>query len=144
MSIKHNLDPGLSASHEINLTVQVASDVGGGGIANVPGILMKFNQQARGMPLAALAVKVTDGVFLVGLSNIAVDRERNLKQLLERAWFDIPMVYVNQRRVILAIDKGASGEQVFKTVFTAWGQYFDATQPAAGVSESNGGSAGAR
>ena len=35
---------------------------------------MKSNEQARGTPLSALAVKVTDGFFLVGLSN--VDSER--------------------------------------------------------------------
>jgi len=44
----------------------------------------------------------------------------------------------------MAIDKGATGEQVFRTVFTAWGQYFDAAQPAVGTPESNFGSAGTR
>jgi hypothetical protein len=63
---------------------------------------------------------------------------------LERAWFDIPIVYVNQRRAILAIDKGVSGEQVFKTVFTAWGQYPDATQPAATPAEGDRGNSGTR
>jgi hypothetical protein len=40
-----------------------------------------------------------------------------------RAWFDIPIVYANQRRAIAAIEKGESGEQAFKAAFTAWGQY---------------------
>jgi hypothetical protein len=35
---------------------------------------MKSNEQARGTPLAGLAVKVTDGFFLVGLSNVDADR----------------------------------------------------------------------
>ena len=39
------------------------------------------------------------------------------------------------RRAILAIDKGSSGEQVFKTVLTEWGQYPEATQPEADTSE---------
>ena len=137
MSFKRNLDPALPASHEVELALQVAPDVGGGGIANVPGILMKSNQQARGTPLAGLSVKVTDGVFLVGLSNIATDRVRNLQLLRERTWFDIPIVYANQRRAILAIEKGASGDQAFKSVFAAWGQYPDASQPAAGLPEIN-------
>jgi hypothetical protein len=38
-------------------------------------------------------------------------------------WFDIPIVYANQRRAIAAIEKGESGEQAFKVAFTAWGQY---------------------
>ena len=49
------------------------------GVGNVPGILMKSNEQARGTPLAGLAVKVTDGFFLVGLSNVDADRQRNLQ-----------------------------------------------------------------
>jgi hypothetical protein len=131
LSLRRNLDPALPASHVVDLTFQVPTDFDGGGIANVPGILMKSNEQARGMPLAGLAVKVTGGVFMIGLSHTAADRERNVQQLLERAWFDIPMVYANQRRAILAIEKGQSGGEVFKTAFTAWGQYPGATQPAA-------------
>ena len=131
MSFRRNLDASLPASHLAELTFRLPADVEGGAVANVPGILMKSNEQARGTPLAALAVKVTDGFFLVGLSNVAVDRERNLKLLLERSWFDVPIVYANQRRGILAIEKGDPGEQAFKAAFTAWGQSSAAAQPAA-------------
>src|SRR5437667_8280749 len=93
MSMKSNLDPSLPASHLIELSFGLPADFEGGGVANVPGILMKSNEQARGMPLAGLAVKITGGFFLVGLSNVAADRERNLKLLMERTWFDIPVVY---------------------------------------------------
>src|SRR6185369_9442341 len=41
-----------------------------GGIGNVPGVLMKQSEQARGVPLAGLAVKVTNGYFLLGLSAV--------------------------------------------------------------------------
>ncbi len=143
MSFRRNLDPSLPASHVIDLTFHLPTDLDGGAVANVPGILVKSNEQARGTPLAGLAVKVTAGFFLVGLSNVAADRERNLKLLLERAWFDIPIVYANQRRGILAIEKGEPGEQVFKTAFTAWGQY-SAALPAADVPEGSSGNAGAR
>ena len=70
---------------------------------------MKSNEQARGTPLAGLAVKVTDGFFLVGLSNVDSDRSRNLQLLKERSWFDIPLVYANQRRAIIAIEKARRG-----------------------------------
>ena len=133
ISLRRNLDPSLPASHVIDLKCAVPADFNGGGVANLPGILMKNNERAKGVALAALSVKVTNCFFLVGLSAKAADRERNLKQLRERAWFDIPIVYANQRRAILAFDKGEAGEQVFKTVFTAWGQYPDTTQPAAAI-----------
>ena len=144
MSFKRNLDLSLPASHVIDLNFQLPTDAEGGGVANVPGILMKSNEQARGTPLAGLAVKVTGDFFLVGLSNVAADRERNLKLLLERSWFDIPMVYGNQRRGILAIEKGEPGEQVIKTAFTAWGQSSAAAQPVAIPPDGGQGNAGAR
>jgi hypothetical protein len=83
---------------------------------------VKASEQARGTPLAGLAVKVTDGFFLVGLSNVESDRVRNIQLLKERPWFDIPLVYTNQRRGIIAIEKGAPGERAFTDAFAAWAQ----------------------
>ena len=66
MSFRRNTDTSLPASHTAELTFILPPDFAGGGVGNVPGILMKSNEQARGTPLAGLAVKVTDGFFLVG------------------------------------------------------------------------------
>jgi hypothetical protein len=122
MSFRRNTDTSLPASHTAELTFILPPDFAGGGVGNVPGILMKSNEQARGTPLAGLAVKVTDGFFLVGLSNVDTDRQRNLQLLKERSWFDVPLVYVNQRRAIIAIEKGAPGERAFNDAFAAWGE----------------------
>jgi hypothetical protein len=122
MSFRRNTDTSLPASHTAELTFILPPDFAGGGVSNVPGILMKSNEQARGTPLAGLAVKVTDGFFLVGLSNVEADRARNLQLLKERSWFDVPLVYVNQRRAIIAIEKGAPGERAFNEAFAAWGE----------------------
>ncbi|HXB80850.1 MAG TPA: hypothetical protein VNX23_26160 [Bradyrhizobium sp.] len=122
MSFRRNTDTSLPASHTAELTFILPPDFAGGGVSNVPGILMKSNEQARGTPLAGLAVKVTDGFFLVGLSNVDADRVRNLQLLKERSWFDVPLVYVNQRRAIIAIEKGAPGERAFNDAFAAWGE----------------------
>ncbi|MDB5620049.1 hypothetical protein [Tardiphaga sp.] len=122
MSFRRNTDTSLPASHTAELTFVLPSDFSGGGVANVPGVLMKSNEQARGTPLAGLAVKVTDGFFLVGLSNVESDRVRNLQLLKERSWFDIPLVYSNQRRAIIAIEKGSPGERAFNDAFAAWGE----------------------
>jgi hypothetical protein len=122
MSFRRNTDTSLPASHTAELTFILPPDFAGGGVGNVPGILMKSNEQARGTPLAGLAVKVTDGFFLVGLSNVDADRARNLQLLKERSWFDVPLVYVNQRRAIIAIEKGAPGERAFNDAFATWGE----------------------
>ncbi len=63
-SLRRNTDKALPASHTIEIMFNLPADFPGGGIANVPGVLMKQAEQARGTPLAGLAVKVTNGFFL--------------------------------------------------------------------------------
>ena len=122
LTIRRNNDTSLPASHTVEMTFQLPPDFSGGGVSNVPGVLMKSNEQTRGTPLAGLAVKVTDNFFLIGLSNVDADRSRNLQLLKERSWFDIPLVYTNQRRAIIALEKGAPGERAFTEAFNVWGQ----------------------
>ncbi|HZP92063.1 MAG TPA: hypothetical protein VFB20_04180 [Burkholderiales bacterium] len=121
-SLRRNTDPTLPASHTVEIMFNLPADFAPGGISNVPGLLMKQAEQTRGTPLAGLAVKVTSGFFLIGLSAVEADRQRNIELLKERAWFDIPIVYQNNRRAILALEKGTPGERAFAEAFAAWKQ----------------------
>ncbi|RXT35348.1 toll/interleukin-1 receptor domain-containing protein [Bradyrhizobium betae] len=121
MSFRRNTDSSLPASHTAELTFVLPLDFPGGGVSSVPGILLKPNEQARGTPLAGMAVKVTDGFFLVGLSNVDADRSRNVQLLKARSWFEVPLVYANQRRGTLIIEKGVPGERAFSDAFAQWG-----------------------
>ena len=40
--------------------------------------------------------------------------------LSERSWLDIPVVYGNGQRAIIAMEKGASGERAFAEAFKVW------------------------
>jgi hypothetical protein len=53
---------------------------------------------------------------------VDADKERNIALLKEKSWFDIPVVYNNNRRAILALEKGTPGERVFAEAFAAWHQ----------------------
>ncbi len=119
-SLRRNTDKALPASHTIEIMFTLPSDFPGGGIGNVPGILMKDSEQARGTPLAGLAVKVTSGYFLIGLSAVNTDMQRNIDLLKDRQWFDIPIVYSNGGRAILAMEKGPPGDRAFAEAFAAW------------------------
>jgi hypothetical protein len=119
-TLRRNTDQALPASHTIEIMFNVPPDFPGGGIANVPGVLMKDSEQARGTPLAGLAVKVTNGFFLIGLSAVDTDVQRNLQLLKDRPWFDIPIVYNNGGRAILALEKGPPGDRAFADAFAAW------------------------
>jgi hypothetical protein len=121
-SLRRNTDKALPASHTIEVMFTLPADFSEGGIGNVPGLLMKQNEQARGVPLAGLSVKVTNNYFLIGLSSIQVDKERNVQLLKERDWFDIPIVYTSGKRAILAIEKGVPGTRAFDESFRAWGE----------------------
>jgi hypothetical protein len=121
-SLRRNTDKALPASHTIEIMFTLPADFSEGGIQNVPGVLMKQNEQARGVPLAGLAVKVTNGFFLIGLNSVEADLARNIALLKERPWFDIPIVYNNNKRALLAVEKGTPGERAFEDAFRAWGQ----------------------
>ena len=107
-------------AYTIETTFNLPADFPGGGIANVPGILMKQSEQARGTALAGLAVKVMNGFFVIGLSADDTDAQHNEQLLKERSWFDIPIVYTNGGRAILAMEKGPLGDRAFAEVFAAW------------------------
>lgn len=121
-SLRRNSDKALPASHTIEIMFTLPADFAEGGIGNVPGVLMKQNEQARGSPLAGLAVKVTNGYFLIGLSAVDIDVQRNIQLLKGRDWFDIPIVYTSGKRAILAVEKGTPGSRAFEEAFRAWGQ----------------------
>jgi hypothetical protein len=121
-SLRRNDDKSLPASHTVEVMFTLPPDFPHKGITNIPGVLMKQSESTRGVPLAGLAVKVTNNFFLVGLSSVEGDRARNIQLLKERSWFDIPLVFEDGRRAIIAIEKGTPGERAFAKAFEAWGQ----------------------
>jgi hypothetical protein len=107
------------AAYTIETTFNLPADFPGGGIADVPGILMKRGEQAHGTPLSGLAVKVMSGFFVIGLSTDETDARHNERLLKEFSWLDIPVVYTNGGRAILAIEKGSAGDRAFAQAFAA-------------------------
>ena len=121
-SLQRNADRTLPASHTIQVMFTLPPDFPHQGIQNVPGVLMKEAEQTRGVPLAGSAVKVMDGYFLIGLSATDTEMQRNISLLKDRPWFDVPIVYTDGRRAILAVEKGTPGDRAFRDAFAAWKQ----------------------
>ena len=117
-SLRRNSDATLPASHIVELIFTVPAEVGGGGVENVPGIMVKNSENARGAAIAGTSVRVSAGYFLIGLS--VTDVQANQSLLKEGRWFDIPIVYKDGTRAILAIEKGIPGERAFDEVFASW------------------------
>jgi hypothetical protein len=119
-SLRRNTDKALPASYTIETMFNLSADFTGGGIAEVPGILMKQAEQARGTELAGLAIKVTNRFFLIGLSAADADVQHNEQLLKDRPWFDIPIVYSDGGRALLAMEKGPPGARAFAEAFAVW------------------------
>jgi hypothetical protein len=120
LDFKRNADQSLPASHVVKLTFAMPRDAVGDEVIAVPGLLMKFTEQGQGVPFASQTTKAAKGIFLIGLSNVKPDRERNLQLLKERQWISVLMVHDNQLRSILVIEKGLHGEAVLNEAMVAW------------------------
>jgi hypothetical protein len=84
--------------------------------------LLKQKETARGVPLAGLAVKVTSDSFLVGLSNVKTDVLKNLQLIREGKWIDIPLIYSDGKRAILAVEIGPTGTKALADGLAKWEQ----------------------
>jgi hypothetical protein len=122
LSLRRNDDKQLPASHTVEIMFTLPPDFPHSGIDKIPGIMMKQGEKTRGVALSGVAVKVTNNYFLVGLSSVDADMARNVQLLKERSWFDIPVVYADGKRALIAIEKGIPGERAFADAFAAWEQ----------------------
>lgn len=132
LTIRRNGDATLPASHTIEIQFTLPDDFPNAGISNVPGMLMKADESARGAAVSGLSVRVTNGFFLIGLSNLETERSVNEQLLRDRGWIDVPILYDNGRRAVLTLEKGTPGAQAFQDAFSAW-RSASASNPAAGV-----------
>ncbi|GAA0776597.1 hypothetical protein E1180_14675 [Roseibium denhamense] len=118
--IKPNDDTSLPASHLVEIKYELPDSFAAGDIVNVPGLVMKPTEEARGDALIGASVKVSPGYFWIALSSLPNEQERNLALLRERGWIDIPMLYENGKRGILTLEKGSIGADAVERAITAW------------------------
>jgi hypothetical protein len=121
MLIRRNTDAAFPASHTIELTFTAA---GGGQNRVVRDVAMpqlKTDETMRGVALAGLSVPVKENIFLVGLSDLRGDIDRNTDLLLRRNWIDLPIRFVSGQRAVLSFEKGVSGDRVLAEAFRQWG-----------------------
>ncbi len=120
MLLRRNLDTTLPASHTVELTFTTRDGDPGRVIRDVGLLQFKNEEAARGTPIAGLPVPVRENLFLIGLSNLQGDVERNTELFVRRNWIDLPVRMASGQRAILSFEKGASGEQVLNDAFSQW------------------------
>lgn len=120
LHLRRNTDQSLPASHVVEVSIKTGSKFAGGGIREVPRLVMKPSEDARGQPLVGAAAKVDSGFFWIALSGVQADVDANMGLLRDRTWFDLPLVYENGQRAILTFEKGTPGERAFQQALALW------------------------
>ncbi len=120
LTVRKNSDQSLPASHVVEVVLDVPGNFPGKGIRDVPRVVLKPAEDARGQPLIGASAKIQDGFFWIALSGEGQDVAANLKLLKDRDWFDLPLLYESGQRAILTFEKGTPGERVFDKAIAAW------------------------
>ena len=120
MTIKRNVDSTIPASHTIEMIFITPDNFDGGGIETVLRVALKSTEEQAGNPLLGIPVKITDGYFLVALSDTKAEVETNLSLLKRDQWIDVPLVYKSGRRALFTMEKGVPGDKVFDEAIKAW------------------------
>jgi hypothetical protein len=120
MVLRRNTDATLPASHTVELTFTTRAGDSGRVIRDVGLLQFKNEEAARGTPVAGLPVPVRENLFLIGLSNLPSDVERNTELFVRRNWIDLPVRMASGQRAILSFEKGTAGEQILNSAFTQW------------------------
>jgi hypothetical protein len=132
LSLERNDDKAMLASHTVAIVFTLPPDFPHGGISTIPGVLMQQGESMGGVPLAGRVVKVNNNFFLISLSSIDTEMQRNIRLLKERSWFVIPLVYADGGRAMITIEKGTSGQRAFADAFVMWGDAGAGTTDASG------------
>ncbi len=119
MTIRRNGDPTLPASHLIELVV----DGPEGKTATIDKVLritLKPNESDAGNPLLGVPAKISDGFFLIALTDTQAEIDANMALLRRERWIDIPIVYATGRRALITLEKGIPGDKTFDEVLKVW------------------------
>jgi hypothetical protein len=118
MSLRRRDNP-AGPTVDIEIVFTLPADFVHGGIVIIPGIRMKEGEATPAVPLGAVGARVTANSFRV----ILVDGgSGSFQHLKEQAWLEIPVIYADNKRAIIGVEKGIFGERAFTEAFAAWGQ----------------------
>ena len=120
-TMRRNTDHSLPVSYTIEIAFKLPP-TSRGGVGNIPGLLMKQSEQSHATPLTGLTVTARKDAFLIGVSAEEINLRNDIQLLRDEKWLDIPIVYGNGTRAILAVQKGLPGELALADALKAWGQ----------------------
>ena len=117
LSLRRNSDQTLLASHVVELAFTTPPGDSGRAIKDVGLLQFKNDELVRGTPVSGLPVPVKQNNFLIGLSNLVSDLDRNTDLIRTRNWIDLPIRFSTGERAILSFEKGVSGARFVSEAF---------------------------
>lgn len=120
VTIRKNADPGLPATHTIDLRATFADGAEIKGIQDLALPQLRRADATSGDALSGVKVKISDGYYLIGLTRSDADAAHNLGLLAARTWFDFPMLLTDERIAKLTFEKGDTGDRVMAQALDAW------------------------
>lgn len=120
LTLRHNSDRSLPANYLLNIQMSVPADYPSGAVGDVKSVNVKSDPQVPGLQLDGALMKVTTGVFLMGLLDPPDEKGRNAKMLQANQWFDLVFTFANGRNAVFTFEKGPTGEKVFNDAMAAW------------------------
>lgn len=121
MTMRKNTDTTLPASHTIELAFTNTSGAGEKrAVQNIGLLQFKDEEAARGSPVSGLPVRVRENLFLIGLSSLKSDVDRNTELLLHKNWLDLALTYTSGQRAVISFEKGGAGAQAVQNAFAQW------------------------
>ena len=121
MTMRKNLDATLPASHTIELAFTNTGEAGAKrAVQNIGLLQLKDEEAARGSPVSGLPVRVRENLFLIGLSSLKSDVDRNTELLLHKNWLDLALTYTSGQRAVITFEKGTAGTQALQNAFAQW------------------------
>ncbi len=120
LRITRNLDDALPATHLLEFTFELSEAFPANSVAELVGVVVKPQEQAGGDPLRGAIVDLGNGVFWQALAAGEADQAVNVPLLRDGRWFDLPILYDDNRRAIITFEKGNDGVAVFQQALNAW------------------------
>jgi hypothetical protein len=112
MIIRKNFDANLPASHTIDLRMNFDPTSSIKGVKDIALPLMRRDDPPAADALSGVRVKISDNYFLIGLNRGDADIARNVQEIGERAWFDFPMQFDDDRIGKLTFRKDNMGQKL--------------------------------
>ncbi len=120
LTLRRNSDPAFPAAFLLQVQMSVPPDYPNGNVGTLGGVTVKPQPEATGIPLDGVLMKVTTGVFLMGVADPFNEKGRNAKMLQNNEWFDIMFAFDNVRKAVFTFEKGPAGDKVFNDAIASW------------------------